>query len=178
MKIPILLLVVFLSSGVLADAQVPSLDRATHSSFQEAIEWDILHGIEAVRVEVFMMNNIPELTKGRIRTDVERSLRSVLRIDPNETTVFGIEIAAEKLDDPGYPVGYALYVQAKLWQPVYIAKDGSDPDETGVLLPGAVTWRTDALIGFQPLAGFAQEVRQRVQLLADAFLEAYLRTNP
>jgi hypothetical protein len=125
-----------------------------------------------------MMNDIPELTKGRIRTDVERSLRSVLRIDPTENTVFGIEIAAEKLDSPGYPVGYALYVQAKLWQPVFIAKQGSEPDETGVLLPGAVTWRTDALIGFQPLGGFAQEVRNRVQLLADAFLEAYLRTNP
>jgi hypothetical protein len=159
-------------------AQVPSLDRATHSSFQQAIEWDILHGIEALRVEVFMMNDIPELTKGRIRADVERSLRSVLRIDPGQTTVLGIEIAAEKLDNPGYPVGYALYLQAKLWQPVYIAKEGSIPDETGVLLPGAVTWRTDVMIGFLPLGGFTQSVRGRVQRLADVFLEAYLRTNP
>jgi hypothetical protein len=137
-----------------------------------------LHGIEAVRIEVFMMNDIPELTKGRIRADVERSLRSVLRIDSSENMVLGIEIAAEKLDDPGYPVGYALYVQAKLWQPVFIAKQGTQPDETGVLLPGAVTWRTDVLIGFQPLAGLSQAVRDRVQRLADVFLEAYLRTNP
>jgi hypothetical protein len=125
-----------------------------------------------------MLNDIPELTKGRFRADVESSLRSVLRIDPEETTVLGIEIAAEKLDNPGYPVGYALYVQAKLWQPVYVAKEGSVPDETGVLIPGAVTWRTDVLIGFQPVGGFAQEVRTRVQKLADAFLQAYLRTNP
>ena len=169
----LLILLAFLDGTSLV-AQVPSLDRATHSSFQQAIEWDILHGIEALRVEVFMMNDIPELTKGRIRADVERSLRSVLRIDPSETTVLGIEIAAEKLDDPGYPVGYALYMQAKLWQPVYIAKGDSAPDETGVLLPGAVTWRTDVLIGFQPLGGFAQGVRSRVQQLAEAFL----RTNP
>jgi len=173
----LLILLALLSSPSLM-AQVPSLDRATHSSFQQAIEWAILHGIEALRVEVFMMNDVPELTKGRIRSDVEGSLRSVLRIDPGETTVFAIEIAAEKLDNPGYPVGYALYLQAKLWQPVYISKDGSVPDETGVLLPGAVTWRPDALIGFHPLGGFAQGVRERVQRLADVFLEAYLRTNP
>ena len=178
MRIGKLLVLLMTWTAASAMAQVPSLDRATHSSFQQAIEWDILHGIKAVRVEVFMMNDIPELTKGRIRVDVERSLRSVLQIDPGENTVFGIEIAAEKLDNPGYPVGYALYVQAKLWQPVFIAKQGMQPDETGVLLPGAVTWRTDALIGFHPLTGFSQEVRNRVQVLADAFLEAYLRTNP
>jgi len=178
MKVLKLLILLIVPGGFSANAQVPSLDRATHSSFQQSIEWDILNGIEALRVEVFMMNDIPELAKGMIRTDLERSLQSVLKIDPTSTTVLGIEIAAERLDKPGYPVGYALYVQAKLWQPVYIAKQGATPDETGVLLPGAVTWRTDAIIGFQPLAGFTQGVRQRVQSLIDVFFEAYLRTNP
>jgi hypothetical protein len=89
-----------------------------------------------------------------------------------------VTISAERLEPPDHPIGYVVFAQAKLWQPVYLADPPGAPGEPRFYLPRAATWHSSASLQFQPLAGLGQAMRKKVQLLADEFLSAHIRANP
>jgi hypothetical protein len=116
------------------------------------------------------------LTQNQIQTDVELRLRKAgIRILTRQETLSipgrpWLYVGVETHESRGRPGLYPFVLSLELWQLVYLARDPNVATQ-------APTWSHKSILGMTG-ASHLREVRDRVVVMVDVFINAYLAVNP